>query len=59
MAGVEAFSSLNPRTLASRVKAISAVLAPPRVSQANKADLTLDEWEDRLVQVWGRSMGKS
>ena len=33
-------SSLNPRTLASGVKAISAVLAPPRVPQANKADQT-------------------
>ena len=44
-------SSLNPRTLASGVKAISAVLAPPRVPQANKADQTLDEWEDKLVKL--------
>ena len=44
-------SSLNPRTLASRVKAISAVLAPPRVSQATKADRTLEEWDDRLVNL--------
>ena len=44
-------SSLNPRTLASGIKAISAVLAPPRVSQASKADQTLDEWEDKLVKL--------
>ena len=44
-------SSLNPHTLASGVKAISAVLAPPRVPQANKADQTLDEWEDKLVKL--------
>ena len=44
-------SSLNPRTLASGVKAISAVLAPPRFPQANKADQTLDEWEDKLVML--------
>ena len=44
-------SSLNLRTLASGVKAITAVLAPPRVSQANRVDQTLDEWEDRLVKL--------
>ena len=44
-------SSLNPRPLASGVKATSAVLASPRVPQANKADQTLDEWEDKLVKL--------
>ena len=44
-------SSLNLRTLASGVEAISAVLGPPRVSQANKADQTLDEWKDKLVKL--------
>jgi hypothetical protein len=36
-------SSLNPRTLASGIKAISAVLMPPKVNQAMKADHCLDE----------------
>ena len=36
-------SSLNPRTLASGIKAISAVLTPAKVSQAVKADHCLDE----------------
>ena len=44
-------SSLNPRTLASGIKAISAVLTPPRVTQAAKADQVLDEWEDKLVKL--------
>ena len=52
-------SLLNPRMLASGVKAISAALAPPRVSHANKPDQTLDEWEDRLVKLeteYGREL---
>ena len=44
-------SSLNPRTLASGIKAISAVLTPAKVSQAVKADHCLDEWEDKLVKL--------
>ncbi len=44
-------SALNPRTLASGIKAISAVLTPPRVTQAAKADQVLDEWEDKLVKL--------
>ena len=44
-------SSLNPRTLASGVTAISVVLAPSRVLPANKADQTLDDWEDKLVKL--------
>ena len=44
-------SSLNPRTLASGIKAISAVLNPARVSQAAKADQVLDEWEDKMVKL--------
>ena len=44
-------SSLNPRTLASGVKAISAVLAQPRVPQANK--------ERTSWSSWGRSTVKS
>ena len=44
-------SSLNPRTLASGIKAISAALTPPKVTQATKADHCLDEWEDKLVKL--------
>ena len=44
-------SSLNPRTLASGIEAISAVLNPARVSQAAKADQVLDEWEDKMVKL--------
>ena len=44
-------SSLNPRTLASSIKAIAAVLTPPKVTQAMKADHSLDEWEDKLVKL--------
>ena len=44
-------SSLNPRTLASGIKAISLVLTPPKVSQSMKADQYLDEWEDKLVKL--------
>ena len=44
-------SSLNPRTLASGIKAISAVLIPPKVNQAMKADHYLDEWEDKLAKL--------
>ncbi len=44
-------SSLNPRTLASGIKAISSVLTPPKVTNATKADHCLDEWEDKLVKL--------
>ena len=44
-------SSLNPRTLASGIKAISAVLTPQKVSNALKADHALDEWEDKLLKL--------
>jgi hypothetical protein len=44
-------SSLNPRTLASGIKAISAVLTPPKVIHSMKADHSLDEWEDKLVKL--------
>jgi hypothetical protein len=42
---------MNPRTLASGIKAISAVLNPPKVTNAAKADTVLDEWEDKLVKL--------
>ena len=42
---------LNPRTLASGMKAISAVLAPGKIQQATKADHEVDSWEDRMAKV--------
>jgi hypothetical protein len=44
-------SSLNPRTLASGIKSISAALNPQRIATASKADSVLDEWEDKLVKL--------
>ena len=44
-------SSLNPRTLASGIKAISSVLNPTRVVSSAKADQVLDEWEDKMVKL--------
>ena len=44
-------SSLNPRTLASGIRAISSVLTPPKVTHATKADQTLDEWEDKIAKL--------
>ena len=44
-------STLNPRTLASGIKAISAVLNPNKVTQSSKADQVLDEWDDKLVKL--------
>ena len=44
-------SSLNPRTLASGIKAISAVLAPGKIQQATKADHEVDSWEDRMAKL--------
>ena len=44
-------SSLNPRTLASGIKAISAVISPARVTQAARADYALDDWEDKIAKM--------
>ena len=44
-------SSLNPRTLASGIKTISAALHPQRITMASKADAVVDEWEDKLVKL--------
>ena len=44
-------STMNPRTLASGIKAISQVLNPPKINQAVKADAILDEWEDKLTKL--------
>ena len=44
-------SSLNPRTLASGIKTISAALNPQRITMASKADAVVDEWEDKFVKL--------
>ena len=44
-------SSLNPRTLASGIKTISAALNPQRITMASKADTVVDGWEDKLVKL--------
>ena len=44
-------SSLNPRTLASGIKAISSVLSPGKVNQATKADNEIEQWEDRVAKL--------
>lgn len=44
-------SSLNPRTLAFGVKAVSLLLSPGRIAKAAKADSELDLWEDRMAKL--------
>ena len=44
-------STLNPRTLASGIKAISAAINPPKVTQSMKADHIMDEWETKLAKL--------
>ena len=44
-------STLNPRTLASGVKAISQVLNPSKITNAPKADSMIDAWEDKMAKL--------
>ena len=44
-------TTLNPRTLASGVKAISQVLAPSKIANAAKADAAIEDWEDKVVKL--------
>ena len=44
-------SSLNPRTLASGIKKISAVLSPNKITQAAKADVEIEQWEDAMAKL--------
>ena len=44
-------TSLNPRTLASSVTAISNVLNPWKITNAAKADFAIDAWEDNLAKL--------
>ena len=42
---------LNPRTLASGVKSISQALNAPKITDAKKADVAIEMWEDKLVKL--------
>jgi hypothetical protein len=44
-------ASLNPRTFASGVKAISQAMNPPKTADAKRADMAIVMWEDRDRQV--------
>ena len=44
-------TTLNPRTLASGVKLISQVLNPAKISDARKADVAIEMWDDKLVKL--------
>lgn len=44
-------TQLNPRTLASGVKAISQVLNPPKITNSTKADTAIDAWEEKMVKL--------
>ena len=44
-------ANLNPRTLASGVKAISQVLNPAKIMDAKKADVAIDVWEDKIAKL--------
>ena len=44
-------ATLNPRTLASGVKAISQVLNPGKITIAPKADSMIDAWEDKMAKL--------
>ena len=44
-------STLNPRTLASGVKAISQVINPGKIINAPKADSMIDAWEDEMAKL--------
>ena len=44
-------STLNPRTLASGIKMISSVLNPNKITHAAKADIMIEEWEDRMKKL--------
>ena len=41
---------LNPRTLASGVKAISQVLCPAKITNPNKADVHIEAWEEKVAK---------
>ena len=44
-------ATLNTRTLASGVKAISQVLNPGKITNAPEADPMIDAWEDRMAKL--------
>ena len=44
-------TTLNPRTLASGVKLISQALNPQKITDAKKADVAIETWEDKLAKL--------
>ena len=44
-------TTLNPRTLASGIKAISQALSPGKISSGAKADTAIDTWEHHLAKL--------
>ena len=44
-------TSLNPRTLASGVKAINQVIILPKISDPKKMDVAIEQWEDKAVKL--------
>ena len=44
-------TTLNPRTLASGVKAISQALNPPKIANSTKADMNIEAWEDKMAKL--------
>jgi hypothetical protein len=44
-------TTLNPRTLASGVKLISQAINPTKITDARKADVAIEMWDDKLVKL--------
>jgi hypothetical protein len=44
-------ASLKPRTLASGINNISAALSPGKITQAAKADVEMEQWEDAMTKL--------
>lgn len=44
-------ASLNPRTLASGIKAISAVLSPDKITRSTSADQDIEQWEAKMARL--------
>ena len=44
-------TTLNPRTLASGVKAINLAMNPPKITDPKKMDVMIDLWEDKMSKL--------
>ncbi len=51
MAWKKLCTTLNPTTLASRVKASSHASNTPKITDSKKADTAIEIWEDKLVEL--------